>query len=159
MLLGWTAVLAAVRVVLQYIAAGPAAHFYPYGLNSVVAWLALALAVAAFFVRPAGRATALAALFILSIIADMAAAAVELGAPHIASAAPLTAFWVRATTGGAIFAVEVVWWLGAIGFVKRLLGAVHENTLTAPMRHEQAVSSFSVAAFATGPLGHRRSRR
>ena len=27
------------------------------------------------------------------------------------------------------------------------------------MRHEQAVSSFSVAAFATGPLGHRRSRR
>ena len=62
MLLGWTAVLAVVRVALQYIAAGPAAHFNPYGLNSVVAWLALALGVAAFFVRPAGRATALAAL-------------------------------------------------------------------------------------------------
>ena len=48
---------------------------------------------------------------------------------------------------------------GQRGFVKCLLGAVHENTLTAPMRHEQAVSSFSVAAFATGPRGHRRSRR
>jgi hypothetical protein len=45
------------------------------------------------------------------------------------------------------------------GFAKRLLGAVDENPLTAPVRHEQAVSSFSVAAFATGPLGHRRSRR
>jgi hypothetical protein len=34
-----------------------------------------------------------------------------------------------------------------------------QSTLTDPMRHEQAVSSFSVAAFATGPLGRRRSRR
>jgi hypothetical protein len=34
-----------------------------------------------------------------------------------------------------------------------------KNMLTALMRHEQAVSSFSVAAFATGPLSHRRSRR
>jgi hypothetical protein len=33
-----------------------------------------------------------------------------------------------------------------------------KNMLTALMRHEQAVSSISVAAFATGPLGHRRSR-
>ncbi len=113
-LLGWAVVLAAVRVALQYIAAGPTAHFNPYGLNSVVAWLALALTVAAFFVRPAGRATALAALFILSIIADLAAAAIELGAPLIASAAALNAFWARTTTGGAIFAVEVVWWLGAM---------------------------------------------
>lgn len=112
-LVGWTVVLAAVRVVLQYIVAGPAPHFNPYGLNSVVAWLALALAVAAFFVRPAARATALAALFILSIIADIAAVAIELGAPLIASAATLNAFWARTTTAAAIFAVEVVWWLGA----------------------------------------------
>ena len=34
-----------------------------------------------------------------------------------------------------------------------------ENTLTAAARHEQAVSSFSVAAFATEPLRRRRSRR
>lgn len=113
-LVGWTVVLAAVRVALQYIAAGPAPHFNPYGLNSVVAWLALALAVAAFFVRPAGRATALAALLILSVIADVAAAVIELGAPFIASKAALNAFWARTTTGGAIFAVEVVWWLGAM---------------------------------------------
>jgi hypothetical protein len=38
-------------------------------------------------------------------------------------------------------------------------GTVYESTLTAPMRHEQAVTSFSVAALAPGPLGHRRSRR
>ena len=52
-LLGWTVLLAAVRVGLQYVGAGPAPHFNPYGLNAAVAWLALELAVAAFFVGPA----------------------------------------------------------------------------------------------------------
>jgi hypothetical protein len=113
-LIGWTVVLALVRVALQYVGAGPGPHFNPYGLNAIVAWLALELAVAAFFVRPAGRATALSALFILSIIADVAAAAIEYGAPLLMSATALNAVWARATTGGAIFAVEVVWWVGAM---------------------------------------------
>jgi hypothetical protein len=113
-LVGWTVVLALVRTALQYVAAGPGPHFNPYGLNAVVAWLALELAVAAFFVRPAGRATALSALFILSIIADVVAAATEYGAPLLVSATALNAFLARATTSGAIFAVEVVWWVGAM---------------------------------------------
>jgi Peptidase C13 family len=107
-LLGWTVLLAAVRVGLQYGGAGPAPHFNPYGLNATVTWLALELAVAAFFVRPAARATTLSALFVLSIITDIVAAGIELGA------AALNAFWARATTGSAIFAVEVVWWIGAM---------------------------------------------
>jgi hypothetical protein len=118
-LLGWAVVLAAVRVALQYVAAGAASHFNPYGLNAVVAWLALELAIAAFFVRPAGRATALAAMFILSIIADIAAASIELGAPLVASAAALNAFWARATTAAAVFTVETVWWIGAMVCVLR----------------------------------------
>ncbi|HUD88217.1 MAG TPA: C13 family peptidase [Xanthobacteraceae bacterium] len=118
-LLGWAVVLAAVRVALQYAAAGPASHFNPYGLNAVVAWLALELAVAAFFVRPAGRATALAAMFILSIIADIAAASIELGAPLVAAAATLNAFWTRAGTAAAVFTVEIVWWIGAMVCVLR----------------------------------------
>ncbi len=113
-LIGWTVVLASVRTALQYVAAGPGPHFNPYGLNAIVAWLALELAVAAFFVRPAGRATALSALFILSIIADVAAAAIGYGAPLLVSATALNAFWARATTSRAIFAVEVVWWIGAV---------------------------------------------
>jgi hypothetical protein len=120
-LLGWTVLLAAVRVGLQYAGAGPAPYFSPYGLNAAIAWLALELAVAAFFVRPAARATALSALLVLSIITDMAAAGIELGAPRLATAAALNAFWARATTGGAIFAVEVVWWIGAMLCVLRSL--------------------------------------
>jgi hypothetical protein len=145
-LVGWTVVLAAVRVALQYIAAGPAPHFNPYGLNSVVAWLALALTVAAFFVRPAGRATALAALFILSIIADLAAAAIELGAPLIASVAALNAFWTRATAGGAIFAVEVVWWLGA------MMGVLHSLEPRPRLHTLGRVCALWVALFAANAL-------
>ena len=120
-LLGWTVLLAAIRVGLQYVGAGTAPHFNPYGLNATVTWLALELAVAAFFVRPAARATALSALFVLSIITDIVAAGIELGAPRLASAAALNAFWARATTGSAIFAVEVVWWIGAMLCVLRSL--------------------------------------
>jgi hypothetical protein len=123
-LIGWSVVLAAVRVGLQYagaVAAGPAPHFNPYGLNAIVAWLALGLAVAAFFVRPAARATGLAALFILSIIADIAAGAIEFGAPLIVPAATLNGLWDRPFAGNAAFAIEVIWWLGAAMAVLRSL--------------------------------------
>jgi hypothetical protein len=113
-LIGWTLALAAVRSALQFVDAGPGPHFNPYGLNAVVAWLALDLAVAAAFVRPAGRATALSALFILSIFADLAAATIEYGAPFLIPAAALEAIWARAATGSAAFAVEVIWWIGAM---------------------------------------------
>lgn len=118
-LLGWTLVLAVVRVTQQFVAAGLVAHFNPYGLNAVVTWLALELAVAAFFVPPAFRTTALAAMFALSAMANIAAGAIELAAPRLASAAALNDFWSRATTGGAVFAVEVLWWLGAMVCVLR----------------------------------------
>ena len=124
-LLGWTVLLGGVRIALQYVAAAPSPHFNPYGLNAVFVWLAFELAVAAFFVRPAARATALSALFVLSILTDIAAAAIELAAPRLAAvaatAAVLNASWVRASAGGAIFAVEIVWWLGAMLCVLRSL--------------------------------------
>ena len=120
-LLAWSLVLAVVRVALQYLAAGSSPHFNPYGLNAVVAWLAFELAIAACFVRPAGRATALSAMFILSIMADIAAASIELAAPLLASAAALNAFGARAPTASAIFAIEIVWWLGAMVCVLRSL--------------------------------------
>lgn len=114
-LIGWTVVLAAVRVALQFATAGWPSHFNPYGLNAIVAWLALELAVAAFFVRPAGRATALSALFILSIFADLATAGIEYGAPFFLSAKTLDAIRdLLATTWNAPLAIEVVWWIGAV---------------------------------------------
>ena len=56
-LLGFAVLLAAVRIALQLPAAAPWHAFNPYGLNAVVAWIALELAVAALFVRPAVRAS------------------------------------------------------------------------------------------------------
>ncbi len=69
-LLGISILTAAVRMLLQLAAALPSHAFNPYGLNAVVAWIALELAVAALFVRPGARVTALSAMFILSISAD-----------------------------------------------------------------------------------------
>ena len=54
-LLVWALVLAAVRVAFQFVEAGHGGGFNPYGLNAIVAWMALDVAVAALFVRPAGR--------------------------------------------------------------------------------------------------------
>ena len=51
-LVGWTLVLAAVRVAVQYVDAAPSPAFTPYGLNALVASLVIALVIAAFFVRP-----------------------------------------------------------------------------------------------------------
>ena len=58
--------LAALRVAVQLLAAGPGGAFNPYGLNAAVAWVALDVAVAALFVRPAARTTALSAMLMLS---------------------------------------------------------------------------------------------
>jgi Peptidase C13 family len=146
-LLGWTLALAVVRVTLQYAAAaGAPVHFNPYGLNAIVAWLAFQVAVAAFFVRPAGRATALSAMFILSIIADIVAAAVQLGGPLLASAAALNAFWTRAIVGGAVFTIEIIWWLGAMSCV---LGSIEPNSR---LRLIARAAALWVALFAAHAL-------
>ena len=72
-LLIWIVVLAALRIALQFVAAGPGGGFNPYGLNAVVAWLALEAAVAALFMPPAARTTALSAMFALLVVAELAA--------------------------------------------------------------------------------------
>ena len=144
-LLGWAAILALVRVTLQYLAAGPSPGFNPYGLNAVVAWLALELAVAALFVRPMGRATALSAMFVLSIIADIAAAVVKLGAPLLPFVAAPSASWAG-PAAGAIFVVEVVWWLGAMLCILRSL------ELQAPPRLLARVTALWAALFIANAL-------
>jgi len=116
-LVGFTIMVAAVRVALQLLAAGSWHAFNPYGLNAVVAWIALELAVAALFVRPAGRATALSALFVLSILADIASTAIKLGFALLAPAAAQNEFWTSAITGGVIYAAAVAWWVGAMSCV------------------------------------------
>jgi hypothetical protein len=120
-LLGCLAATAAVRIALELVAAGSAHSFNPYGLNAVVAWLAIELAVAALFVRPAGRVTALSALFMLSVAAECVAAAVKLGVASLALALWQSEVSLSTPVATAIFAVATAWWVGAMTCVVQSL--------------------------------------
>jgi len=118
-LLMWTIALGALRVAFQFVAAGPGSGFNPYGLNAVVAWVAVEVAVAALFVQPAARTTALSAMFALSILAELAINAVKLGLTQVPSFAAADALWRERAAPGAIFAVMSLWWIGAMVAVLR----------------------------------------
>jgi hypothetical protein len=116
-LLGFAATAAAVRIALQLLVARSAHAFNPYGLNAVVAWIALELAVAALFIRPAGRATALSAMIALSIVAEIVTQAIKLGPLLLAPAAAQNAVWNGPIAIDVIHAVAVAWWIGAMACV------------------------------------------
>src|SRR5580700_8982671 len=121
-LLGFAALAGIARTALQLFDAGSWHGFNPYGLNAVVAWIALELAVAALFVRPAGWATALAALFVLSIVVDVATTAIKLVLTHIVPSAVLGGVTGMVVTA-AIYAVAIAWWIGAMTCVVESLEA------------------------------------
>ena len=113
-LLGFAVLTAAIRIALQLLAAGSAQNFNPYGLNAAVAWIALELAVAAFFVRPANRVTALSAMLVLSIVAEVVTTGLPLGIPILAPSVAQSALWTGPTAAVVIYALAVVWWVGAV---------------------------------------------
>ena len=116
-LLGFAVVTALVRTALQLVAAGSWHAFNPYGLNAIVAWLALELAVAGLFVRPAGRATALSAMLLLSIVAEVVTTGLTLSVPLLAPAAAQGTPWIGPAASYAIYAAAVAWWIGAVASV------------------------------------------
>jgi len=118
-LLIWTVALAAVRVAFQFQAAGPGGGFNPYGLNALIAWLALELAIAALFVQPVARAAALSAMFALTILAELVINAVKLGAAAVPRLAAADAFWRDQLVPIAVFIVVSLWWIGAMVAVLR----------------------------------------
>jgi hypothetical protein len=113
-LLAFAGFVAAVRAGLQLVEAGAWQAFNPYGLNAVIAWIALELAIAALFVRPAARITALAAMFVLSVIADIVMTAIGIGAPVLTQAAGQPALVNNAVVAGAAYTLLFVWWVGAM---------------------------------------------
>jgi hypothetical protein len=132
-LVGWTLVLAAVRIAIQYVEAAPSPTFTPYGLNALVAWLALALAVAAFFVRPEGRVTVLSAMVVLSIPVEVVMSAIRLGLRSFPSSAAQSAVFsffpalnmpwlihlVDLSLSISFFLAPIVFWIGGMFAVVR----------------------------------------
>ena len=148
-LLGFAIAVAVVRVALQLLVAGSWHAFNPYGLNAVVAWIALELAVAALFVRPAGRATALSALFALSIVAELATTAIKFGVSHIAPAAGQSPLWTGSIATDVIYALAVTWWVGAMVCV---VGSLEAQLPEARPRLIVRVAALWVALFIANAL-------
>jgi hypothetical protein len=120
-LLGFAVLVAAARIALQLLASDSWHDFNPYGLNATVAWIALELAVAALFVRPAVRASALSALFVLSIFADLVTAALQFGTPFLVPllrpAIAQNDMLTSEIAANVFFAIGVIWWIGAMSAV------------------------------------------
>jgi hypothetical protein len=114
-----TIALTAVRVASQFMAAGPGAGFNPYGLNAVVAWVAIEVAIAALFVRPAARTTALSAMFALSIVATLLIDALKSGFALIPVPVAADAFWRDQAAPTVTFVLVSLWWIGAVAAVLR----------------------------------------
>lgn len=114
LLLAFAGLVAGVRAGLQLVVAGAWHGFNPYGLNAVIAWVAIELAIAALFVRPAARTTALAAMFVLSVIADVVMTAISIGTPFVAQAVGQSASINNAVAAGATYTVLFLWWVGAM---------------------------------------------
>jgi len=115
-LLVCAAALTAARIGFQFLAAGPGSGFNPYGLNAAVAWVALDVAVAALFVRPAARATALSAMLLLLIVAELFSNGLQIGVMFLPSIAARLPARVASTV---IFAAVSLWWIGAMLAVLR----------------------------------------
>jgi Peptidase C13 family len=113
-LLAFAVAAVAVRIAIELLAAGTLHTFNPYGLNAVVAWIALELAVAALFVSPPGRTTALSAMCVLSTLAEIVSVALKFGPASLAPAAAQNPVWASPITADAIYAAIVLWWVGAM---------------------------------------------
>jgi hypothetical protein len=122
-LLVFTILTAVVRLGLELLAAGTWHSFNPYGLNAIVAGLALELAVAALFVRPGARATALSAMLFLSVVAQIVTTAIKSAVPLLAPAAVLNDPGTSTIALSAIYALAVIWWVFAMMAVLRSLQA------------------------------------
>ena len=110
----WSVALGVVRAALQLLDAGSSPAFNPYGLNAVAAWIALALAVAVFFVPRAGRVSVLSAMVVLAILAEIVMAALNRGASLVLSRFALGDDSTSTNVSMAILALHSAWWIGAM---------------------------------------------
>ena len=127
-LVGWTLVLALVRGVIQLLDAIPSPVFNPYGLNALIAWLVIAIAVAAFFVRPGARMTFLSAMVALSVLTEVVLSAIRLGLALVLPPSPiglvLSLFpalsahgltdWAEGAISISFFLAPLVSWIGGM---------------------------------------------
>jgi hypothetical protein len=118
-LLVWAGTLVAVRIATQLVASGGQGGFNPYGLNAAIAWIALEIAVAALFIKPAARATALSAMLLLTVLAEVAIDAIKFALTYDSPLAGAEVLAHGQVVSAALFAMVSLWWIGAMVAVLR----------------------------------------
>jgi hypothetical protein len=147
-LLGFIVILAALRLVLQFLAAGPHGAFNPYGINALIAWLALEIAVAALILPASARVTALTAMVALLVFAEFILGAIS-AASSLAFPATATAVVRIRLAPIVILAAVSAWWIGA-------MVAVIRSTAPASRLYAlgQAAALWAVLAAVTALVPH-----
>jgi hypothetical protein len=120
-LIGCTLVSIVADLASQYVEAGTAARFTPYGLNASLAVILMSFMVAALFVRPQGRATVISALVVLGTLFSLGKIALLLSQGQESNVSLLLNGVDVATFAAAmlILLAIFVWWLGATVVVLR----------------------------------------
>ena len=88
-------------------------------------------------------------MFVLSIVADIATTAIKLGFPLVAPAAAQSALWTGSIATDAIYALAVVWWVGAMVCV---VGSLEWQSPQARPRLIGRVVALWVALFVANAL-------
>lgn len=116
--LAWMAIV----LIREYLAAGTAARFSPYGLNACLAIVLVTFAVTAMFVAPRDRTTVLCALIGFGAVIELTALAFVLGGKMLVFTVKAPSFWTSRHAAILIFLIYVialVWWIGAMSAIFR----------------------------------------
>lgn len=113
-LLGWALAATAAGIAYEYVLAGAAPWFNPYGLNAAVAQTAVVLAAACFFVAAPSRTTFLSALAAVGVLITAAQLLIVLAIAQWPFASPHDLSWLRHNQQTALFVPAMIWWVGAI---------------------------------------------
>jgi uncharacterized membrane protein len=120
---GWFVLLVIATGLGDYALAAPPVRFEIYGVTAVAGLAALSLVIAAFFVRPDARTSALVAFSILWMVVTGLQTLYGLIPAPLLERVSTFAEIVHATPAQLFFYVELVWWLGAILAILRSVQA------------------------------------
>src|SRR5207247_2289874 len=117
-LVTWVLAAIAIAVLDQYLEAR-FTGFYLYGINAAIAWPAVYVTIAAFFVRPEQRAAALSALLALAILVNLVVAGFGQLSVFMPPGLAMPSWWSSLEATFSLYGLCLVWLTGALFAVLR----------------------------------------
>jgi hypothetical protein len=115
----WAALAISIEVLLEFFDAGPNWRFHPAGLNYAIAANAIMLVIAALFVAPRARMTALSALLGVGMIYAIFSQGLSMLFKWAGIVTTDVPVWSPVSIGMLVFFVTFIWWTGALVCVVR----------------------------------------